>query len=141
MLAILTCKKNHYEALCKRKRNNHHFSKQQRLHLLCKQNKRLFWKEIKARDHDDKSAVSDKISVDQWHNYFKELHQVADVNDTGYNPMGSPDVEELDNDIQTQELTWAVQSLQGGKAPGIDGLVPELFTYLDEQSLAFLCAT
>ena len=98
--------------------------------MLCKQNIRLFWKEIKSGDQVKRSGISDEISLDQWYNYFEELHQEVEDNDMGNDLYGSLCVQGLDKDIKVEELTSAVQSLKGGKAPGIDGMIPELFKYL-----------
>ena len=69
-----------------------------------------------------------RIQLQHWVEHYLELYSTQNiVTDTALNALsGLPVIEELDNTPTLEELSIAIDGLACGKAPGKDGIPPEV---------------
>ena len=67
------------------------------------------------------------ISVDTWHQHFKDLLEKDVENDEDSDIINTTSC--LDNPISKEEVEFAIRKLKNGKSAGPDGLIGELFKY------------
>ena len=74
--------------------------------------------------------------MERWAEHYQELYsRETTVTNTAIESTTLPTMEELDTPPTVDELTKAIKSLASGKAPGSDGLPPEIVKLASESSL------
>ena len=74
--------------------------------------------------------------MERWAEHYQELYsRKTTVTNTAIESTTLPTMEELDTPPTVDELTKSIKSLASGKAPGSDGLPPEIVKLASESSL------
>ena len=74
--------------------------------------------------------------MERWAEHYQELYsRETTVTNTAIENTTLPTMEELDTPPTVDELRKAIKSLASGKAPGSDGLPPEIVKLASESSL------
>ena len=87
----------------------------------------------------EESSAEIPITPEELKAYFMTLLDCPKDNE---NPNSSPQLENemLDQPITEEEVTAAIQALKRNKAPGGDGLVPEIFKSFNSHLISFTTA-
>ena len=92
---------------------------------------KLFWNELKScLGLGNKSGVSNKITLEEWHDHFKSVFSPGDAEarDEGDNNTEGEHriVDILDQPISEEEVVKSVRKLKSGKASGLDNVIAEM---------------
>jgi len=80
------------------------------------------------------------ITSEELRTYFKSLLDGPDRNGNLNNTLRVQIDEMLDQPIVDEEVTAAIQTLKRNKAPGVDGLPPEIFKGFNSELISFTTA-
>ena len=126
---VFTASRTTYKRMLKRKRQQHRRNTAETLANSVK-NSSVFWKLFKNVEVNKKGNLGDNISVDEWHNHFKNVFAQTDVTDNeagrNMNDVNMDAESSLNNKITEAEVTASIKNLNSGKAGGTDGIVSEM---------------
>lgn len=132
----------HYRRLIRDKKKLYRRNKAESLASNLK-NSSSFWKELKSLACEQKSRVSDQISINDWFEHFKSVLAKGDVHEENSNHSYEKDMLDetghvLNQEITDDEVKKAVKSLKLGKACGTDGIFAEMLKAGGDEVIFFL---
>ena len=105
------------------------------LSALCLKNPKEVWKRINLEKQNELSHL---IMGAQWFDHFRRLHQMK-VNDCQiYNPILKVMDDVLDARISVDEVYDLIRQMKSGKAPGMDGMMVDIYKVLPPHYLDIL---
>lgn len=130
--------------MCRLKRQN--LEKSRCSTLLKHRNKpNYFWKYIKKQIRSPVPwdlETTNKISGQQWHDYFQnlfsEIQVESQVGDILSEIVQFHDSTDLDKPLSNEEMLTSVRTLRGSCATGIDCLCMEMFKCTIQKTLPYL---
>ena len=136
----MTTAKREFKNICKRKKLLHSLRFQDHLQHLKREDSKSFWKVIQGATKAEKiKGISKNIEMKDWLNHFRRLHNSVEVEDS------QPDInmENIDglpldytvSDITMDEIQFFLNKVKTGKAPGLDGVVPELIKTMSIKTI------
>ena len=137
-------RKRLYKSIVSKKRNANYRKKMQTIENLRKRKPKEFWKHFKGNS----SKKSDKISLDEFCEYFKKLGDSVfnSSNEESENFNSNHDFNtnneifpELDKPFSVQEILDGIKTLKKCKAPGNDTILNEYFIESSDILCAHLC--
>jgi len=102
-------------------------------------NPQEFWRKISKVNKQENSAEI-PITSEELRAYFKSLLDGPEENGNSNSTLQVETDEMLDQPIVDEEVTAAIQTLKRNKAPGVDGLPPEIFKGFNSQLISFTTA-
>ena len=134
-------KRSGYKQLLKRKKFEYQMNKADKLSKST--NSSEFWTELKELGGTKKSVVSDKISLNQWHEHFKNVFNYDNevmAENVFVNEYDNVQNNEhaLNKPITLDEVKTAIKKLNNHKAGGLDGVLPEMLKNGGDEVALFL---
>ena len=129
-----------YRQLIKSKKSASKREKAFKLHSSMKDPK-VFWKEIRTGFGKPKSKVSDKISIGEWFEHFKNVYQSSEAEENwseAENYGENEILNELNVPITDEEVQTAILSLKNAKAAGCDDVLAEMLKASGMITVTFL---
>ena len=100
-------------------------------------NPKEFWRRINLRKRRKQSKLPQSVTATQWFDHFRGLHQMKDTHQTFTPPLSVVD-DTLDASISTEEAYDVMQQMKSGKAPGMDGIMIDIYKVLPPHYLNLL---
>ena len=102
------------------------------LSILHQTNPKEFWKRVNVKKQNH---LPQCITTDQWLNHFMSLHQTKGNTYPTFQPVLNVMDDILNARISTDELCAVLKQMKNGKAPGMDGIMIDIYKVLPQPSL------
>ena len=131
-----------YKSLIRKKKAGYKREKARRLGSFAKDS-RSFWRELKTVSGKKKNTPSENITENEWFDHFRNVFNQCTPTESGPHHEniiheGAGTAADLDRPISAQEVTNAIHKLKNGKAPGTDGIFPEMIKNAGDLAVKFL---
>ena len=108
------------------------------LSVLRQTNPKEFWKRVNVRRRKKQNHLPQSITTDQWLDHFMSLHQSKGNTYPTFQPVSNVMDDILDARISTDELCAVLKQMKNGKAPGMDGIMIDIYKVLPQLYLNLL---